>query len=69
MLCCSCFLASALDFNNKIYNADVNNNVVNIKVLLSVSSVLLPFFDARNMKGQVLQNFLLFFHAKENGPQ
>ena len=42
---------------------DVNNNVVNIKVLLSVSSVLLPFLMPDTCRGE----FLFFFQTKENG--
>ena len=42
---------------------DVNNNVVNIKVLLSVSSVLLPFLMPDACRGE----FLFFFQTKENG--
>jgi len=52
VLCCSCFWHQRLIFNNKIYNADVNNNVVNIKVLLSVSSVLLPFLTPETWRGK-----------------
>ena len=63
MLCCSCFWHQRLIFNNKIYNADVNNNVVNIKVLLSVSSVLLPFL----CQTHVGASSYFFFQTKENG--
>ena len=51
-------------WHQQIYTiGDVNNNVVNIKVLLSVSSVLLPFLMPDTCRGE----FQFFFHTKENG--